>query len=217
MARAEKDATIAELTERFSSANAAVLTEYRGLTVAQLTQLRSNLKEHATYQIVKNTLTKRAAQQAGVTAFEGELAGPSAVAFVTGDAVEVAKTLRDFARTNQALVIKGGVLDGGALSADDVRKLADLESREVLLGKLAGAMKAKLYQAAYLFQAPLAQAVRTVDALRLKLEEDAAPAEAEAGSTEAASTEAGSTDAGSTEAASTEAGSTETPAEAPAE
>ncbi len=177
MARAEKDTTIADLTERFQSSNAAVLTEYRGLTVAQLTALRSSLKDNATYEVVKNTLTRRAAAQAGVTAFDGQLAGPSAVAFVTGDPVEVARTLRDFARVNQALVIKGGVLDGGALSADEVRKLADLESREVLLGKLAGAMKAKLYQAAYLFQAPLAQAARTVDALRAKLEEGAAPAE----------------------------------------
>jgi large subunit ribosomal protein L10 len=208
MARADKDATVADLTERFQAANAAVLTEYRGLTVAQLTQLRSNLKEHATYAVVKNTLTKRAAAQAGVTAFDGQLAGPSAVAFVTGDAVEVAKTLRDFARTNQALVIKGGVLDGGALTADEVRKLADLESREVLLGKLAGAMKAKLYQAAYLFQAPLAQAVRTVDALRAKLEEGAAPAEAPEG--DAAEPAEASTDA-PTEASS------EAPAEASAE
>jgi large subunit ribosomal protein L10 len=175
MARPDKAATVAELAERFRGSNAAVLTEYRGLTVAQLTQLRSNIKEHATYTVVKNTLTKLAAKEAGVTAFEGQLAGPSAVAFVTGDPVEAAKGLRDFARTNPALVIKGGVLDGNALSADEIRKLADLESREVLLAKLAGAMKASLTNAAYLFVAPLVQAVRTVDALRQKLE-DAAPA-----------------------------------------
>jgi large subunit ribosomal protein L10 len=180
MARPEKAATIDDLAERFRDSTAAVLTEYRGLTVAQLTQLRSSLKDHATYAVVKNTLTKLAAEKAGVTAFEGQLAGPSAVAFVTGDPVEVAKGLRDFARTNPALVIKSGVLDGNPLSADDVRKLADLESREVLLAKLAGAMKASLNQAAYLFAAPLTQVARTVDALRLKLEERAPSAPAAA-------------------------------------
>jgi len=168
MARAEKAATIAELTEKFRGSNAAVLTEYRGLTVSQLTQLRNNIAEHATYTVTKNTLTKLAAQNAGVTAFDGELVGPSAVAFVTGDAVEVAKSLRDFAKTNPALVVKGGFLDGNPLTADEVRKLADLESREVLLAKMAGAMKASLTKAAVLFQAPLAKTVRTVEALREK-------------------------------------------------
>jgi len=191
MARPDKAATVAELTGKFRDSNAAVLTEYRGLTVSQLTQLRSNIKEHATYTVVKNTLTKIAAKEAGVTAFDGQLAGPSAVVFVTGDPVEAAKGLRDFARTNPALVIKGGVLDGNPLTADEIRKLADLESREVLLAKLAGAMKASLNNAAYLFAAPLAQAVRTVEALRQKLAdeapvvaEDTAPAP-EAGSPEA--------------------------------
>jgi large subunit ribosomal protein L10 len=180
MARPDKAATVAELAGKFRDSNAAVLTEYRGLTVAQLTQLRSNIKEHATYTVVKNTLTKLAAKEAGVTAFEGQLAGPSAVAFITGDPVEAAKGLRDFARTNPALVIKGGVLDGNPLSADEIRKLADLESREVLLAKLAGAMKASLTNAAYLFVAPLAQAIRTVDALREKLAADAPEASPEA-------------------------------------
>jgi large subunit ribosomal protein L10 len=183
MARPDKAATVAELAGKFRDSNAAVLTEYRGLTVAQLTQLRSNIKEHATYTVVKNTLTKLAAKEAGVTAFEGQLAGPSAVAFITGDPVEAAKGLRDFARTNPQLVIKGGVLDGNPLSADEIRKLADLESREVLLAKLAGAMKASLTNAAYLFVAPLAQAIRTVDALREKLAAEA-PEEAPAPATE---------------------------------
>jgi large subunit ribosomal protein L10 len=177
MARPDKAATVAELTERFKGSTAVVLTEYRGLTVSQITQLRSNLQEHATYTVTKNTLTKIAAREAGVSAFEDQLAGPSAVAFVTGDPVEAAKGLRDFSRANPALVIKGGYLDGNVLTADEVRKLADLESREVLLSKLAGAMKASLTKAAYLFNAPLSKAVRTVDALRLKLEEGA-PAEA---------------------------------------
>jgi large subunit ribosomal protein L10 len=180
MARADKAATVAELTDRFRESNAAVLTEYRGLTVAQINQLRANIKGNATYAVVKNTLTAIAAKEAGVTAFDGQLAGPSAVAFVTGDAVETAKSLRDFAKANPALVIKGGVLDGNPLTAAEITKLADLEPREVLLAKLAGAMKASLHQAAYLFVAPLSQAARTVDALRAKQESaagDSAPAD----------------------------------------
>jgi large subunit ribosomal protein L10 len=169
MATAAKSAAIAEIAEHFRSSGAAVLTEYRGLTVKQLTELRNSIRAHASYAVVKNTLTERAAQEAGVTAFDGLLAGPSAIAFVTGDPVEAAKTLRDFAKANPLLVIKGGVLDGKALSADDVRKLADLESREVLLAKLAGAMQASLAKAVYLFAAPLSQAARTVDALRAKV------------------------------------------------
>ena len=172
MARPDKAATVAELTDKFRESNAAVLTEYRGLTVAQLTTLRKSISSHATYAVVKNTLTEIAAKQAGVTAFDGQLAGPTAVAFVTGDAVETAKSLRDFAKANPALVIKGGLLDGRPLTADEVRKLADLESREVLLAKMAGAMKASLTNAVYLFAAPLAQAARVVDALRQKAESD---------------------------------------------
>jgi large subunit ribosomal protein L10 len=172
MARPDKVAAVAELAEKFRSSNAAVLTEYRGLTVAQLTQLRLTISSEASYTVVKNTLTSLAAKQAGVAAFEGKLTGPTAVAFVTGDAVETAKHLRDFAKAHPALVIKGGVLDGKALSADDVRKLADLESREVLLAKLAGAMKASLSNAVYLFAAPLSQAARVIDALRRKAEAD---------------------------------------------
>jgi len=171
MARPEKAAAVAEIAERFRASNAAVLTEYRGLTVAQLTTLRKSIAANATYAVVKNTLTSIAAKEVGITAFDGALAGPTAIAFVTGDPVEAAKGLRDFAKTNPALVIKGGVLDGKALSADDVKKLADLESREVLLAKLAGAMKANLNKAAYLFVAPLSKAARTIDALRAKVEE----------------------------------------------
>lgn len=171
MATPQKEAAIAELAEQFRESGAAVLTEYRGLTVKQLTQLRTTLREHASYAVVKNTLTEIAAKQAGVSAFEGQLQGPTAIAFVTGDPVEAAKTLRDFAKANPLLVIKGGVLDGKALTADEVKKLADLESREVLLAKLAGAMKANLSKAVYLFAAPLSQAARTIDALRAKVEE----------------------------------------------
>ncbi len=170
MAKPNKEAAVAEIAGRFSSSNAAVLTEYRGLSVAQLTQLRRTIAENATYAVVKNTLTAIAAKEAGITAFDGQLTGPTAIAFVTGDPVETAKGLRDFARANPALVIKGGLLDGRSLSAEEVTKLADLESREVLLAKLAGAMKASLNQAAYLFVAPLSKAARTIDALRLKAE-----------------------------------------------
>ncbi|GAB2619061.1 50S ribosomal protein L10 [Streptomyces capparidis] len=185
MARPDKAAAVAELTDKFRSSNAAVLTEYRGLTVAQLKQLRRSLGENAQYAVVKNTLTKIAANEAGITQFDDLLAGPSAVAFVTGDPVEAAKGLRDFAKENPALVIKGGVLDGKALSAEDITKLADLESREVLLAKLAGGLKASMAKAAATFQAPLTQFARTVEALRAKQEEQGgagtpAPAETEA-------------------------------------
>jgi large subunit ribosomal protein L10 len=169
MARPDKAAAVAELTGQFRESNAAVLTEYRGLTVAQLKQLRRSLSGNANYAVVKNTLTAIAAKEAGIEGI-GELSGPSAIAFVTGDPVEAAKGLRDFAKANPALVIKGGVLDGRALTAADVTKLADLESREVLLAKAAGAMKAKLFQTAYLFTAPASKAVRTVEALRAQQE-----------------------------------------------
>jgi large subunit ribosomal protein L10 len=178
MARPDKAAAVAELTDKFRSSNAAVLTEYRGLTVAQLKTLRRSLGENATYAVVKNTLTKIAANEAGISTLDDQFAGPTAVAFVTGDPVESAKSLRDFAKDNPDLIIKGGVLDGKALSADEIKKLADLESREVLLAKLAGAFKAKQSQAAALFQAPLSKFVRTAEALRAK------KAEAEQGGAE---------------------------------
>ena len=167
---ANKETTVAELTDLFRSSNAVVLTEYRGLTVAQLKQLRGNIRADASYAVVKNTLTKIAAKEAGVEGLDDLLEGPSAIAFVHGDTVAVAKALRDFAKANPLLVIKGGYFDGAPLTAAEVGKLADLESREVLLAKLAGAFKASLFGAAYLFNAPLSKAVRTVDALREKQE-----------------------------------------------
>ncbi|MFC7487531.1 50S ribosomal protein L10 [Knoellia sp. CPCC 206453] len=183
MSRADKTAAIAELADKFRSSSATVLTEYRGLSVAQITELRGALRGNATYAVVKNTLTELAAKEAGVTAFDGQLVGPSAIAFVDGDPVEAAKSLRDFAKAHPLLVIKSGLLDGKALTAQEITKLADLESREVLLAKLAGAMNASLTQAVYLFAAPLSQTARVVDALRAKVESegpaDAAP-EAEA-------------------------------------
>ena len=167
---ANKEASVAELQEKFSSSTAILLTEYRGLTVAQLKTLRQSISEHATYAVVKNTLTKIAANNAGISSFDAELVGPSAIAFVHGDPVAVAKAMRDFAKANPLLVVKGGYFDGNPLTAAEVTKLADLESREVLLAKFAGAAKASLFGAAYLFNAPLAKAARAVDALRQKQE-----------------------------------------------
>jgi len=167
---ANKEAAVAELTEKFEGSTAVLLTEYRGLTVAQLKTLRKSISEDASYAVVKNTLTKIAANNAGISSFDDELAGPSAIALVHGDPVAVAKALRDFAKANPLLVVKGGYFDGKPLTAEEVGKLADLESREVLLAKLAGAFKASLFGAAYLFNAPLSKAVRTVDALREKQE-----------------------------------------------
>jgi len=188
VAKPEKAAAIAELTNKFRNSGAAVLTEYRGLTVAQMTTLRSSIREHATYAVVKNTLTEIAAKEAGVTAFDGQLSGPSAIAFITGDPVGAAKGLRDFAKANPLLVIKAGVLDGKALSPAEILKLADLESREVLLAKLAGAMKASLTNAVNLFVAPLSQTARVIDALRAKVEAEgpAVATEAPAESVDAA-------------------------------
>jgi large subunit ribosomal protein L10 len=156
---ANKEASVAELTDKFRDSTAVLLTEYRGLTVAQLKTLRTTLSEHATYAVVKNTLTKIAANNAGISSFDEDLVGPSAIAFVHGDPVTVAKGLRDFAKANPLLVIKGGYFDGNPLTPAEVIKL---------LGKLAGAFKASLFGAAYMFNAPLAKAVRTVDALREK-------------------------------------------------
>ncbi len=172
MARTDKTAVIDELSKLFQGASATVLTEYRGLSVAQMSKLRRSLGPETTYAVVKNTLTRRAAAQAGVEGLEAELVGPSAIAFIGGDPVEAAKGLRAFAKDNEALVIKAGYMDGKVLSADEVAKLAELESREVLLAKLAGAMKASMSQAAALFNAPLSQAARTMEALRVKAEED---------------------------------------------
>jgi large subunit ribosomal protein L10 len=193
MANAEKTAVIEELTGKFNESSGAVLTEYRGLTVAQLSELRGNLKGNATFTVTKNTLAKVAATNAGVAdAVTPMLSGPSAIAFVNGDVAQAAKGLLDFAKANPLLVIKGGVLDGKALTAAEVGKLADLEPREVLLAKLAGAMKASMANAAATFNALPTQMALLADALRAKLEADApaeAAAEAEAPAAEAADTE----------------------------
>ena len=167
MARKDKDVTLESLEADFRDSTAVLLTEYRGLSVAALKKLRRSLAADAKYAVAKNTLLKIAAGRAGVEGLDDMLKGPSALAFVQGDPVNAAKAIKNFAKENKALVIKGGFLDGKVLSASDVQKLADLESREVLLAKLAGAMKAKMAQAAALFAAPASKTVRTIDALRV--------------------------------------------------
>ena len=169
MARAVKEAKVAELAKRFQRSSGAVLTEYRGLTVAQVRELRQALGEDATFSVVKNTLTKIAARDAGVSAdFSELLVGPSAIAFVEGDVVQAAKGLREFSRANPLLVIKGGVLEGKTMTPDEISKLADLEPRDVLLAKLAGAMKATMAGAAATFTALPVQMARLLAALEEK-------------------------------------------------
>ena len=176
MARPDKAAAVAEMAEQFTNSAAAVLTEYRGLTVKDLKALRRSLGENATYAVTKNTLTTIAARQAGIEGLDDSLAGPTAIAFISGDVATVAKGLRDFAKANPHLVIKAGVMDGRVLDADSVRKLADLESREVLLAKLAGAMNGNLAKAVSLFAAPLSQAARALGALQIQKQAGETPA-----------------------------------------
>jgi large subunit ribosomal protein L10 len=236
MARPDKTAAVAEIVESFNESAGAVLTEYRGLSVKQLRDLRRALGENANYAVVKNTLTKLAAKEAGVEGFDDLLNGPTAIAFINGDVVEAAKGLRDFAKANPALVIKGGYIDGASMDAKEIGKLADLESREVLMGKLAGAMLASLSQAVYLLNAPLAQAARVIGALEAKAAQDptilaggagsvvdsgpaAAAEEAPAEEPEAVEAPAAEAEAAADEAVETEAPEAEAEAaeEAPAE
>ena len=172
MAKPSKASTVAEIAGYFRDSHAAVLTEYRGLSVAQMKELRRSLGADVNYAVVKNTLTKIAARDAGVEGLDSLLEGPSAIAFVSGDAVDAARGIRDFAKDNPALVIKGGIMDGAVMSAAEITKIANLESREVLLAKLAGAMKAKQSHAAALFAAPLSKTARTLAALQAKLESE---------------------------------------------
>ena len=165
MARSDKVAAVAELADRFTNSAGVVLTEYRGLSVKALMQLRRSLGNDASYAVSKNTLTTIAAREAGLDAIQEQLVGPTAIAFINGDPVVVAKGLRDFARTNPQLVIKGGVLDGKFMSPDEVRRLAELESREVLLAKVAGALQGVLQQAVSLVAAPLSKSARLFAAL----------------------------------------------------
>ena len=184
MARPVKEAAVAELTEDFKSANATYLTEYRGLTVTSMKELRRSLGSDTKYSVVKNTLTKIAAKNAGVDISDDLLVGPSALAFIKGDPIDAARNLKNFQKENPLLVVKGGIYEGKFVTTAEIMQLADLESREVLLAKLAGAMKGSLAKAARIF-----------DALRIKLEAgapasapvaEAAPAVAEAPAVEEA-------------------------------
>lgn len=176
MAKGDKATAVADIAEKFSTSTATVITEYRGLTVANLAELRRSLAGSATYTVAKNTLIQRAASQAGIEGLDELFAGPTAIAFVSGEAVDAAKAIKTFAKENKALVIKGGYMDGHALSVAEVERIADLESREVLLAKLAGAMKGNLAKAAGLFSAPAAQVARLAAALQEKKASEPTPA-----------------------------------------
>jgi large subunit ribosomal protein L10 len=180
MAKPTKVATVAEIADSFRSASAAVITEYRGLTMSQLTTLRKNLGGDTAYTVAKNTLVKRAAADAGVQGLDALFTGPTAVAFINGEPVDAAKVLRDFSRANPLLVIKGGLLDGKPLDAAEVTKLADLESREVLLGRVAGGMLATLTKAAIVLNALPSQVARLAAALVEKRTENEGAPEAPA-------------------------------------
>ncbi|MGD1111168.1 MAG: 50S ribosomal protein L10 [Mycobacterium sp.] len=187
MAKADKATAVADIAEQFTGSTATLITEYRGLTVANLAELRRSLAASATYTVAKNTLIKRAASEAGVEGLDELFVGPTAIAFVRGEPVDAAKAIKTFAKEHQALVIKGGYMDGQRLSVAEVERIADLESREVLLAKLAGAMKANLAKAAGLFNAPASQVARLAAALLEKrTAEEPAPAAARAPAAEAA-------------------------------
>ena len=214
MARADKATAVADIAEQFRASTATVITEYRGLSVANLAELRRSLAGSATYSVAKNTMIKRAASEAGVEGLDELFVGPTAIAFVSGEAVDAAKAIKTFAKEHKALVIKGGYMDGHPLTVAEVERIADLESREVLLAKLAGAMKANLSKAAALFNAPASQVARLAAALQEKKasEQPAAPAEAPASAEPAPPAEAPPA-----EAPAAEAETTETPAETSAE
>jgi large subunit ribosomal protein L10 len=180
MARADKVTAVADIAEQFKDSTATLITEYRGLTVAHLAELRRSLAGSATYTVAKNTLIKRAASDAGIEGLDELFAGPTAIAFVRGEPVDAAKAIKTFAKDNKALVIKGGYMDGHPLTVSEIERIADLESREVLLAKLAGAMKGNLAKAAGLFAAPASQMARLAAALQEKKATEAPAPAAEA-------------------------------------
>jgi large subunit ribosomal protein L10 len=212
MAKADKATAVADIAEQFTGSTATLITEYRGLTVANLAELRRSLAGSATYAVAKNTLIKRAASQAGIEGLDELFAGPTAIAFVTGEPVDAAKAIKTFAKDNKALVIKGGYMDGHPLTVAEVERIADLESRDVLLAKLAGAMKGNLAKAAGLFSAPASQVARLAAALQEKKASEPAAAAAPAAE---APTETPAAEA-PTETPAAEA-ATEAPTETPAE
>ncbi len=174
MANAEKVSAVAEITEQFRTSTATVVTEYRGLKVADITALRRSLGAETTYSVAKNTLVKRAAAEAGIEGMDELFIGPTAIAFINGEPVNAAKAIKAFAKDHKQLVVKGGYMDGRPLSVDEVNAIADLDTREVVLAKIAGAMKGSLAKAAGLFNAPASQVARLAAALEDKLKEEAA-------------------------------------------
>jgi large subunit ribosomal protein L10 len=213
MARADKATAVADIAEQFKDSTATLITEYRGLTVANLAELRRSLAGSATYTVAKNTLIKRAASEAGIEGLDELFAGPTAIAFVSGEPVDAAKAIKTFAKENKALVIKGGYMDGHPLSVSEVERIADLESREVLLAKLAGAMKGNLAKAAGLFNAPASQVARLLTALQEKKATEAPAPAAVPPAAEAPAAEAPAAEASASEQAPEPA--SEAPAEAP--
>ena len=220
MPNASNVAEVEAIKGRLEGSVAALLTEYRGLKVAELGELRASLRGSSTeYRVLKNTLTSIAVREAGYEDLVGLLHGPTAVAFVHGDPVQAAKDLAEFARTHPALIVKGGVMDGKVLAADEVRRLATLESREVLLARLAGLLQASAQQTVNLLAAPLRQVATMTAALRDKTPGEPAPAEeppaAETTEAPAAETTEAPAEAEATEAAepTAEAEATDVPAD----
>lgn len=211
MARPDKAAAVAEITEAFRESSAAVLTEYRGLRVAEITELRRALGSDVKYAVVKNTLSKIAAKDAGLDGLDALLEGPTAIAFIKGDAVEAAKGIRDFAKAHPLLVVKGGVMEGRTLTPADVTQIASLESREVLLGRLAGAMQATMAQTLFVLTALPAKAAQLVEALRQKAEADPSILRGGAG-TPAAAAEEPAPEASTDDAPAVEASTDDAPA-----
>ena len=180
--KAEKAATVADLTARLKASSTAVLADYRGMTVGQMRELRSKLRGGGIEMVVvKNTLARRAARAAGYEPLSAELVGPVAMLFAVDDVSAPARILNEYIRANRKMVIKAGLLEGQVIKADAVTELADLPSREVLLSRLLGAMQAPLGNLASVLQAPIVKLARTLDALRSQ-KESQSPAEAPAAS-----------------------------------
>jgi len=173
MKRPEKEAVVAQLTEEFRNADAVYLTEYRGLTVPQISDLREKLGRDTPTPWQRTRWHASPPRKRAIEGLDEILSGPTAITFVKGDFIEAAKVIRDFAKDNKALVIKGAAADGTVYDAEGAKKLADLKSRPQLLAEFAGDIKASMAKAAYLFNALPTKAVRTIDALREKQEKAA--------------------------------------------
>ena len=171
MANPKNTASLEELKARFEQAQSTLLTEYRGLSVAETTELRRALGSDVTYSVAKNTMIKLAAREAGIELDESLLTGPTAIAFVSGEAVDAAKAMKDFSKDHKNFVIKGGYMDGATIDAAQVEAIAELDNRETTLAKLAGAMQGSLAKAAGLFNAPASQVARLAAALQEKKEQ----------------------------------------------